>query len=207
MKTWMIYGIGLLAQILFSGRLLVQWILSERAKKVLTPTLFWQMSLMASFLLFAYGYLRNDFAIMLGQTLTYFIYIRNLHLQHSWQKMPLPVRIFILLFPLFITIYAFNNNIIDVNNLFKNEAIPLSLLIWGSIAQVIFTFRFVYQWLYSERSKESVLPFNFWLLSLIGSIMILIYAIIRLDPILFIGHIFGSVVYVRNLILSKKSHD
>ncbi|AOW19961.1 lipid-A-disaccharide synthase N-terminal domain-containing protein [Urechidicola croceus] len=206
MKPWIIYSIGFLAQILFSGRLLVQWALSEKAKKVITPSLFWQMSLIASFLLFVYGYLRNDFAIMLGQMLTYFIYIRNLHLQGQWQKSPKAIRFFILIFPVLIGIYAFNNNKIDVNHLFKNEDIPLLLLIWGSIAQIIFTLRFIYQWIYSEKNKESILPFGFWLLSLLGSIMILIYAIIRKDPVLFIGHIFGSVVYIRNLILLKK-HD
>ena len=81
MSNWLIYGIGFLAQLLFSGRLLVQWILSEKNKRVITPSLFWKLSLFASFLLFVYGYLRDDFAIMLGQSLTYFIYIRNLQLQ------------------------------------------------------------------------------------------------------------------------------
>lgn len=206
MKPWIIYSIGFLAQILFSGRLLVQWVLSEKAKKVLTPSLFWQMSLFASFLLFVYGYLRNDFAIMLGQSLTYFIYIRNLHLQGEWNKIPKPIRLFILTFPILLVIYSFNNGKIDIDNLLKNEAIPLWLVIWGSIAQVIFTFRFVYQWIYSEKNKFSILPFGFWALSFIGSITILIYAIIREDPVLFIGHIFGSVVYVRNLILIR-NHD
>lgn len=207
MELWIVYSVGFLAQILFSGRLVVQWALSEKAKKVITPSLFWQMSLIASFLLFVYGYLRDDFAIMLGQTLTYFIYIRNLQLQGKWKKSPIALRVFILIFPILIVIYGFNNNEIDIFNLFKNENIPFWLLIWGSIAQIIFTLRFVYQWIYSEKNKQSILPFGFWLLSLIGSIMILIYAIIRKDPVLFLGHIFGSVVYIRNLILLKKFND
>ncbi len=207
MALWIVYSIGFLAQILFSGRLVVQWALSEKAKKVITPSLFWQMSLIASFLLFVYGYLRDDFAIMLGQTLTYFIYIRNLQLQGKWQKTPLALRLFILIFPVLIVLYGFNNNEIDVYNLFKNESISLWLLIWGIVAQLIFTLRFVYQWIYSEKNKQSILPFGFWLLSLIGSIMILIYAIIRKDPVLFLGHIFGSIVYIRNLILLKKIND
>ena len=86
MSDWLIYTIGFIAQILFSSRLVVQWITSEKQRKVITPTLFWTLSLIASFLLFIYGYLRDDFAIMLGQTLTYFIYIRNLQLQNEWQK-------------------------------------------------------------------------------------------------------------------------
>jgi lipid-A-disaccharide synthase-like uncharacterized protein len=207
MNPWIIYSIGFLAQILFSGRLLVQWTLSEKAKKVITPSLFWQMSLVASFLLFVYGYLRDDFAIMLGQALTYYIYIRNLQLQGEWKKAPKSVRFFILIFPILLVIYVFNNNKIDIDNLFKNEAIPLWLLILGSVSQLIFTLRFIYQWMYSEKHKKSVLPFWFWLLSLIGSLLILSYAIIRRDPVLFIGHIFGSMVYVRNLILLKRNDD
>ncbi len=206
MKPWIVYSIGFLAQILFSRRLLVQWALSEKAKKVITPSLFWQMSLIASFLLFVYGYLRDDFAIMLGQALTYYIYIRNLQLQGEWKKAPKGIRFFILIFPILLVIYAFNNNKIDVDNLFKNEAIPLWLLILGSVSQIIFTLRFIYQWMYSEKLKKSVLPFGFWLLSLIGSLLILSYAIIRRDPVLFIGHLFGSIVYIRNLILLKKRH-
>ncbi|GAB1309446.1 lipid-A-disaccharide synthase N-terminal domain-containing protein [Urechidicola sp. KH5] len=205
MKTWIVLSIGFFAQILFSGRLLVQWALSERAKKVVTPALFWQMSLLASLLLFIYGYLRDDFSIMLGQTLTYFIYIRNLHLQGSWQKAPFFLRTIIIVVPIAIVLYGFNNNKIDVANLFRNDAIPLWLLIWGSAAQIIFTLRFVYQWLYSEKNKESSLPLGFWLLSLIGSLAILGYAIVRKDPVLFIGHLFGSIVYGRNIILLKKS--
>ena len=111
MANWIIYSIGFLAQILFSGRLIYQWLASEKSKKVLTPSLFWKLSLFASFLLFVYGWLRDDFAIMLGQMLTYFIYIRNLQLQGEWQKAPKLLRIFLLFFPILIIIYGYNNNV------------------------------------------------------------------------------------------------
>src|SRR5690606_32585976 len=144
------------------------------------------------------------FAIMLGQGLTYFIYIRNLQLQNQWQKYPKFMQWFLLLMPTFIAIFYFNNNTIDVVKLFKNEAIPVWLLTLGIVSQVVFTLRFVYQWLYSEKQKESTLPFGFWLLSLIGSILILTYAIFRRDPVLFTGHILGAIIYIRNLILIRK---
>ena len=204
MSNWIIYSIGFFAQLLFSGRLVLQWILSEKSKKVLTPSLFWWLSLLASFLLFVYGYLRDDFAIMLGQTLTYFIYIRNLQLQGKWQKTPKIIQLFLFIFPVLLVIYSYNNNSYDLEKLFRNDAIPLSLLIWGSIAQVIFTLRFVYQWIYSEKNKESSLPFGFWLLSLIGSIMILIYAVLRKDPVLLVGHLMGSAIYFRNILILRK---
>ncbi|WMI69814.1 lipid-A-disaccharide synthase N-terminal domain-containing protein [Mangrovimonas sp. YM274] len=206
MSDWLIYSIGFIAQTLFSSRLIIQWVTSEKQQKVITPTLFWTLSLIASFLLFVYGYLRNDFAIMLGQGLTYYIYIRNLQLQGEWQKLFKPLQYFLLGFPILIVIYYYNNNVIDKELLFKNEAIPFWLLLLGIVSQVIFTLRFVYQWMYSERRKQSELPFGFWLLSLIGSLLILIYAIFRKDPVLFTGHSLGSFIYARNLLLIKKSN-
>ncbi len=203
-SSFIVYAVGFSAQILFSARLLLQWILSERVKKVLTPELFWQLSLIASFLLFVYGWLRDDFAIMLGQSITYFIYIRNMQMQGSWEKLHKIIRFFLWIFPFAIVIYSFNNNQFDIDRLFHNEHIPLSLLLWGSTGQIIFTFRFVYQWIYSERKKESMLPLGFWLLSLTGSLMILSYAVFRKDLVLFIGQIFGFIVYSRNIVLSLK---
>ena len=141
---------------------------------------------------------------MLGQTLTYFIYIRNLQLQGEWQKAPKALRIFLWVFPALLVIYGYNNNTYDLDNLFKNENIPLWLLIWGSLAQIIFTLRFVYQWIHSEKNKESSLPLGFWRMSLLGSLMILFYAVKREDPVLLVGHLMGSFIYLRNIMLSKK---
>ncbi|MBC8754611.1 lipid-A-disaccharide synthase N-terminal domain-containing protein [Kordia sp. YSTF-M3] len=203
MTSWYVFAIGALAQLLFSGRTLLQWIISEKKKKVLTPSLFWKLSLIASFLLFIYGYLRDDLAIMLGQVLTYFIYIRNMQLQGEWRKMHQFIRIFILIFPLIIIAFGYNNKKQDVDNLLNNEAIPDWLLILGVVAQIIFTLRFVYQWIYSEKQKQSSLPFGFWMLSLLGSSLIFTYAIFRKDPILIAGHVFGIVTYVRNIMLLR----
>lgn len=193
MSNWLIYGIGFLAQILFSGRLLVQWIISEKEKRIITPSLFWKLSLLASFLLFVYGHLRDDFAIMLGQSLTYYIYIRNLQLQGEWQKSPKILRWFLIVFPVFVVIYAYNNGEYDLEQLFHNENIPLWLLVLGIVSQLIFTLRFVYQWIYSEKTKSSQLPVGFWGMSVVGASLILAYAIFRKDPVLFVGHIAGLI--------------
>lgn len=203
MSSWLVYALGFLAQLLFSGRMFLQWILSEKSKRIITPVLFWQLSLLASFLLFLYGYLRDDFAIMLGQAITYFIYIRNLQLQGEWFRMPRILRIFLWIFPALIVIYGFNNNVYNAEKLFHNEDIPFWLLILGSVAQLIFTLRFVYQWVYSERRKVSSLPLGFWLLSLMGSGLILVYGIFRQDPVLLVGHGIGVIMYTRNIYIQK----
>ncbi len=203
---WWVTAVGFLAQILFSSRLIIQWFLSEKEKKVVSPLIFWQLSLLGGFLLFAYGWFRNDFSIMLGQILTYYIYIRNLQLMGYWNKLNLIIKGFILAFPIIVVAYSYNNGIYDVDRFFKNDDIPYMLLILGVIGQIVFTLRFVMQWIISERSKKSELPIHFWILSLIGSLIIFIYAIIRLDYVLMFGHTFGLIVYIRNIFIFKKQN-
>lgn len=205
MNNWIIYSIGFSAQFIYFGRSIIQWLLSEKSKKVETPSIFWKLSLAGSIIMFLYGSLRHDFSIMLGQSLTYFIYIRNLHFQQEWKKLPFIIRFLLLAFPLFVVLFYFNNNKIDVYHLFHSDNIATWLLIWGTIAQITFTMRFVYQWYKSEKSKVSSLPKGFWILSLIGALMILVYAIFRKDPVLFLGTIFSVFLYGRNLMLLKKS--
>jgi lipid-A-disaccharide synthase-like uncharacterized protein len=205
MKEGIIYSIGFTAQLLFSARLLLQWISSEKHKRVVTPSSFWIHSLAASFLLFLYGYFRNDFPIMLGQVITYYIYIRNLQFEKLWYRQHRMLQHFLLAFPLIIVVYFFTNNRYDLHELFNKDHIPITLLVWGSLGQVIFTFRFIYQWMHAERIKQAVLPTAFWVISLVGSMMILSYAILRRDPVLFVGQLFGFIVYARNLMLIAHS--
>ena len=199
--------IGFIGQGLFFSRFLFQLIFSERQRKVITPVIFWQLSLAASIIFFIYGYLREDFSIMLGQSITYFIYIRNLQLQKQWQKLPRVFQLFLFAFPVFIVIYSYNNNVMDLDRLLRNEDIPLWLLMLGIIAQLVFIFRFVYQWITSERKKTSHLPLGFWIISLTGSALILTYSIFRKDLVLFVAHSIGMLVYVRNIYIFSKQDD
>ena len=86
-----------------------------------------------------------------------------------------------------------------INAFFRNQNIPLGLLIFGSAGQIIFTFRFIYQWWYSSRRGISELPAGFWILSLVGASIILIYGCVRADIVLILGQGFGLIVYGRNL--------
>ena len=204
MNDYFIYTIGLIAQLLFSLRLLVQWIFSEKENEVVTPTFFWIVSLIASFLFFIYGYLRNDFAIMLGQFITYYIYIRNLQLQNKWNRLQKGIKIGFINFPLIVLLITFLKGEFDFSQLFNRNFIPFWLLALGIVSQLIFTLRFIFQWIISEKNKFSQLPNTFWVLSIAGSVLILIYSILRKDPILFIGHAFGIIIYSRNLMILKK---
>ena len=201
----MIYVIGFLAQVFFSARILLQWILSERAKKVISPAIFWQLSIVGSYLLFVYGWLRDDFAIILGQIISYYIYIWNLDKKHQWKKLPFIIRTLLLLTPVAAILYMLKDESAFVDQFFRNEKIPLWLLIYGSMGQIIFTLRFVYQWIYSKRKDESLLPIGFWVISLLGSLIIVSYAIYRRDPVLILGQSTGLIAYSRNIYLSRKA--
>ncbi|MEE4137778.1 MAG: lipid-A-disaccharide synthase N-terminal domain-containing protein [Desulforhopalus sp.] len=201
MSQNLVFAVGFLAQLLFSARQLTQWISSERAGKILSPLLFWQLSIVASFLLMVYGILRHDLAIILGQLATYGIYLRNLHYHGFWKKIPLFARALALIFPVVAVSWLMLGETHSVQRVIANEAIPAWLMFWGIAGQLVFTFRFVYQWLYSERRHESLLPIGFWAISITGSAMVLSYAVIRRDPVLLVGQSFGLFVYSRNVLL------
>ena len=206
MSAALIYAIGFIAQGFFSARILVQWIMSERSRKVVSPSLYWICSLIGSILLFTYGWLRNDFSIILGQFISYYIYIWNLNIKGVWSKAPKEIRFCISILPVLALIFTAKNATAFAHSFLQNKDIPLWLVIFGSLGQIIFTMRFIYQWYYSQRRQESILPVGFWTISLIGSGIIVSYGIIRLDPVLILGQSVGFIAYIRNIILSQKSN-
>ena len=201
----LVFGIGFLAQAFFSARILVQWILSEKAKKVVSPTVFWVLSIVGSYLLCIYGWFRHDFSIILGQFIAYYIYLWNLKEKGLWEKVHALLKVLLLLTPIVIGGFILKEQGQFVNNFLRNEKIPLWLLLFGSAGQIIFTLRFVYQWAYSYYYKESLLPAGFWIISLLGSLIIVIYGIVRHDPVLILGQSVGFVAYCRNLIIGHRS--
>ena len=203
-QIW-VFGVGLLAQILFSARVLYQWIVTEKAKKVLSPPTFWVLSIVGSYLLFIYGVLRDDFSIILGQFLSYYVYLWNLNMQGLWAKIAGILKIVLLLTPIVATAYMLRDLSTFSLTYFHNKDIPMGLLIFGSIGQVIFSLRFVYQWVYGLIHHCSALPLGFWVWSLIGSSIIIIYAFFRFDPVLILGQSFGFVAYIRNIMIDKKA--
>lgn len=76
--VWVLVGLG--GQIAFSGRILVQWIISEKRQASVVPVAFWWMSLGGGAALFAYFAWRQDAIAMLGQAPGVVIYLRNLRL-------------------------------------------------------------------------------------------------------------------------------
>jgi lipid-A-disaccharide synthase-like uncharacterized protein len=80
-------------------------------------------------------------------------------------------------------------------------------VLFGFMGQAMFTMRFIVQWIASERRKESVIPVAFWYFSLAGGLILLAYAIRRMDPVFIVAYLLNPIIYSRNLyfIYKKKT--
>lgn len=76
---------------------------------------------------------------------------------------------------------------------------------FGLGAQLVFTGRFLVQWIESEREGRSVVPVAFWVLSLVGGVMTLIYGLARRDAIIILGQVLANFIYLRNLMLISRT--
>ena len=76
---------------------------------------------------------------------------------------------------------------------------PQIWLVIGFIGQTIFASRFLIQWIVSERASKSIIPNIFWWISIVGSIILLSYAIHKEDPVFIVGQSCGFLIYSRNL--------
>lgn len=72
-------------------------------------------------------------------------------------------------------------------------------LVLGFLGQLMFSARFLIQWIATERKRQSVIPVSFWFFSLAGSFLLLSYSIYRRDPVFIVGQSMGSLIYLRNL--------
>ena len=203
MNNYLIFGIGFTGQLLFFSRTIIQWFKSENEGEVISPVAFWKISLLASQIMQLYGLLRNDFAIILGQLIVYYIYIRNLQLKGAWKNINPLFRWVVVFIPLLLFLWLLTGQTHNFSSLFRKENISLWLILLGSAGQLIFSFRFVYQWIQSEKKKTSVLPGRFWMISIAGSLIILVYAVFRLDPVLLLSNLVGLFVYSRNLLIDS----
>jgi len=75
----------------------------------------------------------------------------------------------------------------------------------GLLGQSLFFMRFLFQWIASEKAGQSVIPHVFWYFSIGGSLILLAYAVWRQDPVFMIGQSTGLFIYMRNIVLIRRS--
>lgn len=158
--------------------------------------------LAGSFMLIIYGILTYDAVIICGQAFTYFLLIRSTFLSGTWKKIPAEIRIVAMLLPLGVgalyflsSDYAFRLNLPDI---------PLSWLLLGSAGQVLTNVSVFLESRYAARNREIKFPLEFWYFAFSGSLMMLIYCLIRYDVIVFIAYTSILIRSVRGMGLHSK---
>lgn len=92
-----------------------------------------------------------------------------------------------------------------LHEVFLREPLTVGVMV-GWFAQIMFTMRFVVQWIASERAGRSIVPLAFWFFSVAGGVLLLVYALWRKDPVFIVGQAAGLFIYLRNLHLIWKTH-
>jgi lipid-A-disaccharide synthase-like uncharacterized protein len=87
---------------------------------------------------------------------------------------------------------------------FTSDELLNPLVLFGFAAQILFMMRFLVQWIVSERRGRSTIPNAFWYLSLLGGVLLCVYAILKRDPVFTLGQTLGVFIYLRNIILIQR---
>ncbi|MFD1341730.1 lipid-A-disaccharide synthase N-terminal domain-containing protein [Litorisediminicola beolgyonensis] len=75
---------------------------------------------------------------------------------------------------------------------------------FGLGGQLLFTARFLVQWIASEKAGRSTVPLAFWYFSIGGGLVLFVYALYRRDPVFVLGQSMGLLIYARNLWLIRR---
>ncbi|MBX2897542.1 MAG: lipid-A-disaccharide synthase N-terminal domain-containing protein [Cyclobacteriaceae bacterium] len=198
-EPYALYILGFFAQSLFGARTVVQWVQSERAGRVVSPAWFWIFSLSGSTLFLIYGLIRHDAVILVGQTLSFYIYIRNLQLKQVWTKLHFILRWLIIPMPFVLMGWMWLVAPQRFQNIFQQINLADVALLVGGAGQLLLNLRYLYQWYFSEKAQQSLLPLGFWVISAVASLMVVYYGIVHNEPVLLVAQGMGFVVYLRNI--------
>lgn len=202
---FVLYPLGLVANLLFSLRFLIQWVGSEKKKKSVVTPLFWKISLSANALLCLHALIQLQYPVCLLQALGAVIAWRNLNLM-SGRPTSLK-RVVVLMGVTLVSVTA----LFALSGDFVWMRAPTSFgssLSWGwhafgTLGITLFASRFWLQWWLAEKEKKSTLSKPFWWMSLIGALVSVVYFVRLGDLVNVLGYGVGLIPYVRNLMLIK----
>lgn len=204
MTPWEV--VGAVGQACFFGRVLVQWIASEKERRSANPRLYWWLSLGASLLLAVATLGLEEWILLPGYLVNGAVYSRNLSLRpkqlgsgaKSSQRLgPVPAALVALGASALLIAWGIGNSQ-------QGSDVALGWILVGIAGQAIWSTRFILQWWLSERAGHSHFPLSFWWLSLIGSLLNLAYTLQLETPIFWIGFLTAWFVPLRNLMLEYR---
>jgi lipid-A-disaccharide synthase-like uncharacterized protein len=186
-------AIGWLGQALFAGRVIYQWFASERAGRALIPRGYWGLSLVGAALVLIYGAGTKNVVFVMSVLPGAVIAFLNIRIRRkSSRKELLPWAVALLA----LAVWA----------AFVKQ--QLGTPFWagiGLIGALFWSLRHVFQWWVSERLGAPTLPVSFYLLSIVGSLLLFAYAISIWKPVMIAGYAFNFVPYLRLLRLLRAS--
>lgn len=194
-------AVGWAGQAVFTWRMLHQWWSSEKARRSVLPADFWRWSLLGTALLLVYQLHRMDGVFLAGVLLNGVIYARNLrlatHPRPPGTRSSAPWIAFVVAA---LGVLALSLAVVSGEALLDWDQ-PLPWLLVGAAGQAAWSSRFVLQWWVSERRGASVLPAAFFVLSIVGSVLLCAYAVHRRDYVMIAAFAPNPIPYVRNLVL------
>ncbi|MCH1429306.1 MAG: lipid-A-disaccharide synthase N-terminal domain-containing protein [Chlamydiales bacterium] len=211
--------LGFLATFFFTARFIYQWIKSEKKQKSHVTKSFWYLSFIGNILMMLHAFVQIQFHFCLIQGVNAAISYRNLQFFHPKEKKRNQRSFFIsiIVLMLLITLAFCLQSYLSFGHLkwvrtpahmfnaFSNERLHFLWHLFGFAGAVLFALRFWLQIIDSHKLQKSHLGKNFWVLSLIGSIVTCIYAIRMQDIVYIVGYSVGIVPYIRNLWLIRQS--
>lgn len=196
-------ALGAFGQLVFTGRVLWQWLASERAGEVVVPRGYWQASLLASVCVALYAARLADPVFLAGPILSVIVFSRNLALERR-QAGEAPAseggRARLLALAALLVVLA----LVAAANRQRGEAVPAAWLTLGLSGYVLWSLRNVVQWWHAERAGQGVLPASYFALGLVGSCLLLLYALSRRDPVFVAAYALTPLPYLRNLLLGRR---
>ena len=126
-----VYLLGLAGMGIYGLRLLIQWYLSEKSRRVESPGIYWVLSSVGAVVLYIYGWLRKDFSIIFGESVGYYIYMWNISILGLYKKVPRFVVLLQAVFPLVILALIIRDLPTFSATFLHNEYVPMGLLLFG----------------------------------------------------------------------------
>jgi lipid-A-disaccharide synthase-like uncharacterized protein len=184
---------GFIGQGLFAGRVIYQWVASERAGRPVVPRGYWTLSLVGAAFVLIYSMGVHNLVFVMSVLPGAVIAYMNMRIRRTASRRELLPWAVALLALVLWAVWAQ-----------PRVGAPLWAAI-GLCGSLLWSLRHVFQWWVSERRGTPTLPLSFWLLSLVGGLFLLAYACSRLDPVMIAGYLFNCLPYLRILLLIRSS--
>lgn len=217
-----LYHLGFCGQILYLLRFAIQWIASEKQKKSVVPLSFWTVSFLASAIMIIHYLLQAHLPLSSLQLIGCYIAARNWSLMRKAPKKPLArywlhhfvrlgsgLLLLIVIFALARHLQGSTEKMSDLafwitspNPSSNPPALSWQMHLFGMVGAMCLAVRFWIQWALAEgKGASAELGAYFWVLSLVGSIIVLFYSWQMNDEVTAFGPLIGLVMYSRNLML------